>query len=254
MWNQMKTDAYQGMLAETIAFKGYNGDTVHAYYARPLGEGPFPSLVLIAHMPGWDEWCFETARRFAQHGYMTICPDIYCRFGHGTPSEVSTIMRTAGGVHDDCVMGDCEGALVYVKSQQNSNGKTGVIGMCSGGRHAYLAACTVDGFDAVVDCWGGGVVAAQEDLTLARPVAPIDYTEQLNIPLLGIFGNEDKNPIPEHVNILEEKLKEYKKEYTFYRYDDAGHGFWYYDKENYRPNQTMDSWDKVLEFFDKHLK
>ena len=254
MWNQLQTDAYEGMLAETISIPGHKGENIHVYYSRPLGEGPFPALVLIPHMPGWDEWCRETARRFSQHGYLTICPDIYCRFGHGTPTEVSNIMRSQGGVHDDSVMGDCKGALDYLKAQPYSNGKVGVIGMCSGGRHAYLAACTVDGFDAVVDCWGGGVVAEKEELSEARPVAPIDYTEELSIPLLGIFGNDDHSPTPEQVNILEEKLKEYGKDYVFHRYDDAGHGFWYYHTENYRAKQTMDSWEKVLTFFDQHLK
>jgi carboxymethylenebutenolidase len=41
----------------------------------------------------------------------------------------------------------------------------GVIGYCSGGRQAYLAACTLRGLDAAVDCYGGGVVAKPEELT-----------------------------------------------------------------------------------------
>ena len=43
------------------------------------------------------------------------------------------------------------------------------------------------------------------------------------------------------------------KDYEFHRYDGAGHGFWYYHTERYRPRQTMDSWEKVFAFFGKHL-
>lgn len=254
MWNKLDTAKYEGMLAETITLKGYNGDNIHAYYSRPLGEGPFPAIVLIPHMPGWDEWCRETARRFSQHGYLAICPDIYCRFGQGTPSEVSNIMREAGGVADDCVVGDTAGCLDYVRSQQYSNGKIGVIGMCSGGRHAFLAACQLNNVDAAVDCWGGGVVADPEKATVARPVAPIEYTKNLNCPLLGIFGNEDHSPTVEEVDILEEELKKYNKDYTFYRYDGAGHGIWYYHTPMYRQQQAMDSWEKTFDFFEKHLR
>ncbi len=39
-----------------------------------------------------------------------------------------------------------------------SNGKVGVIGYCSGGRQAYVVACSLD-IDAAVDCYGGRVVA-----------------------------------------------------------------------------------------------
>ena len=254
MWNNIKTDAYEGMLAETVAIEGYNGDRINTYYSRPLGQGPFPAVVLIAHMPGWDEWCRETARRFSQHGYLAVCPDIYSRFGHGSPEEVSTKMRAAGIVPDDSVVADCKGSMDYLRSQPYSNGKVGVIGMCSGGRHAFLAACKLDGFDAVVDCWGGGVVADKESLTPSRPVAPIDYTADLNCPLLGIFGNDDHSPTAEQVDIHEAELKRLGKDYEFHRYDDAGHGFWYYHTPSYRPVQAMDSWNKTFEFFNKHLK
>ncbi|NLM62148.1 MAG: dienelactone hydrolase family protein [Clostridiales bacterium] len=254
MWNKLRTDAYEGMIAETITVSGYNNDLIHAYYARPLGEGPFPGVVLIPHMPGWDEFYRETTRRFAQHGYLAICPDIYCRVGHGTPDEIAAKARAEGGVPDDCVMGDSKGAMKLLKSMPNCNGKVGIIGTCSGGRHAFLAACTVEGFDAAVDCWGGGVVVSKDQLTEARPVAPIDYTAQLSCPLLGIFGNDDRFPTPEQVDILEEELKKHGKDYKFFRYDDAGHGFWYYHTEMYRPKQAMDAWEKVFEFFEEHLR
>ena len=253
MWNQFQTNEYQGMLAETITLPGHNGDFIHTYVSRPLGEGPFPGIVLIPHMPGWDEFYRETTRRFSQHGYFAICPDIYCRFGHETPEEISAKVRNGGGVPDESVIGDCEGAINYLKSQPYSNYKVGVIGTCSGGRHSFLVACQTNGVDAAVNCWGGRVVASQEELTPAQPVAPIDYTEKLNCPLLGIFGNDDRSPTPNQVDKLEEELKKHGKNYSFHRYDGAGHGFWYYHTEMYRPKQAMDSWNKVFEFFDEHL-
>lgn len=251
LWNQIRTDEYGGMQAGSITIPGYNKDPIHAYVSRPIGKGPFPGVILIPHMPGWDEFCMETVRRFTHHGCVAICPNIYERYGHGLPAEISAKAREAGGVYDDSVMGDCQGALDYLVSQSYSNGRVGVIGMCSGGRHAFLAGCRVKGLNAVVDCWGGGVVSA--NLTPAQPVAPIDLTPQLSAPLLGIFGNDDRSPSPEQVNQHEAELKKYGKDYTFYRYDGAGHGFWYYDRGNYRPVQAMDSLSKVFGFFGKHL-
>src|ERR1035437_765236 len=180
MWNTLKTDEYEGMLAETVTIKGQNGDLVHAYFARPLGKGPFPGIVLVTHLPGWDEFYRETTRRFAQHGYLAICSDVYCRFGHGTPTEVAALARSTGGVADDPVVGDCDGAMKSLSSLPYSNGKVGIIGTCSGGRHSFLVACQVKGFDAAVECWGGRVVASKEDLTPAQPVAAIDLTAGLS--------------------------------------------------------------------------
>ena len=52
MWNQWRTDSYDGMTAEMITIKGYQGDDVHAYVARPNGAGPYPGVVLVHPPPG----------------------------------------------------------------------------------------------------------------------------------------------------------------------------------------------------------
>ncbi len=254
MWNDLNTGEYEGMIAETVMIPKKDGGYVRGYWSRPLGNGPYPGIVLIPHMPGWDEFCREAARRFTQHGYSVICPNLYEEFGHGTPAEVAKKAMEAGGASDDEVMENTASALSFLHNQANSNGKAGVIGMCSGGRHTFLAACTVEGVDAAVDCWGGGVVTPPEKLTPKRPVAPIDYAENLQCPLLGIFGNEDVSPTKEEVDILEARLKELGKEYEFHRYDGAGHGMWYYHSPMYRQEAAMDGWNKTLAFFDKHLK
>jgi carboxymethylenebutenolidase len=253
MWNSFNTDARLGITAEVITYSGGAGDEIHAWVARPIAEGPAPGVVAVHHMPGWDEFYREFAERLARHGYIVICPDLYCRFGHGTPDDVAATVRAQGGVRDDSVVADCDAALRWLKTLPGSNGKAGIIGTCSGGRHALLAASRVTGFDAVADLWGAGVVMAEDELSEARPVAPIDYTPSLTAPLLGLFGNDDSHPTPEQVNLHEAELKRHGKEYEFYRYDGAGHGFFYYHTPMYRPESAMDGWAKVFSFFARHL-
>lgn len=248
-----RTDQYSGMLAETIGMTGHNGDRIGAYVAKPLGPGPFPGVVLIHHAPGWDEWYIEATQRFAHHGYLAICPNLYERVGHGSPEDVGAMVRNAGGVPDAQVVGDIEAAIRWLRLQQVHNGKVGVIGTCSGGRQTVLVASQVDGVDAAVDCWGGGVVMAPDQLNDNRPVAPIDMTANLSAPLLGLFGNEDSSPTPEQVDQHEEALKNHGKLYEFHRYDGAGHGFFYYDRPMYRQEQAVDGWKKIWDFFGRHL-
>lgn len=248
-----ETDMYEGMIAETTAMTGANGDTINAYYARPLGPGPFPGMVVIHHMPGWDEWYREATRKFAHHGYAALSPDLYFRAGHGTPEDVAAKVRAQGGVADEQVVGDLVGAMQFLRAQTNNNGKVGVFGTCSGGRQAFLVACRSDGFDAAVECWGGRVVMDESDLNEKYPVAPIDYTKDLSCPLLGLFGEEDRNPAPEQVALHEAELKKYGKEYEFHMYPDAGHGFFYYDRPAYRQQQAVDGWQKIFSFLEKYL-
>jgi carboxymethylenebutenolidase len=157
-------------------------------------------------------------------------------------------------VPDDQVVGDLSSAADYLRALPTLNGKVGIFGTCSGGRHAYLAACRTADFDAVVDCWGGRVVMRDDELTPNQPVSPLKYTERLQSPLLGLFGEEDKNPTPEQVALLEQELKKFNKDYSFHMYPNAGHGFFYQHSAAYRQEQAVDGWKKVFEFFDKHLR
>lgn len=253
MWNAFSTGDRVGIAAEVITYPGGDGDEIHAYFARPAVGGPAPGIVAVHHMPGWDEFYREFSERLARHGYSVICPDLYCRFGHGTPDDVAASVRSRGGVHDDSVVADCAAALRWLKALPASNGKAGIIGTCSGGRHALLAASQVAGFDAVADLWGGGVVMAEKDLSEAHPAAPIGYTAQLAAPLLGLFGNDDAHPSPGQVNMHEAQLKRHGKTYEFHRYNGASHGFFYYHTPMYRPEAAMDGWEKVFSFFRRHL-
>ena len=245
---------YRNIICDVVPFTGHNGETGEAYYARPAGPGPFPSVVLIHHVPGWNEFCIEAARKLAHHGFATICNNLYFRMGDGDPDDIGARARADGGVSDEQMLGDVSGAMAFLRAQSNSNGKVGVIGFCSGGRQTYLSACRLPNVDAAVDCWGGRVMADPAALNAKQPVAPIDYSKDLNCPLLGLFGNEDKEPSPEQVNKTEAILKDLGKNYEFHRYDGAGHAFFDWSRPSYRPEQAMDGWKKAIDFFNHNLR
>jgi carboxymethylenebutenolidase len=247
---------YRGMICENVLIKGDKGTPITAYVAKPSGPGPFPGAVLIHHAPGWSEYYIDETRRFAHAGYIAICANLYEREGghDANPDDVGAKVRAEGGIADSQMVGDTAGAVAWVRSQPNHNGKVGLIGSCSGGRHAFIYACQRKDVDACVEQWGGNVVMAQQDLNAKKPVSPIDMTKDLSCPLLGLFGNDDRSPSPEQVNQHEAELKKHGKNYEFHRYDGAGHGFFYWNRPvMYRIEQALDGWTKVFAFFGKHL-
>jgi carboxymethylenebutenolidase len=244
---------YEGLIGETITMRGHHDDPLEAYLARPIGRSNVPGVVVIHHMPGWDEWTKEVTRKLAHHGFAAIAPHLFSRLGPGAWDDLAAAARTAGGMPDAQVVGDVAGAASLLREQPYANGKIGVIGFCSGGRHAYMVACKLDGIDAAVDCWGGRIIVKPEDLSERQPQAVIDMTASLACPLLGIFGNDDANPDPDQVNQTEAELRRLGKDYEFHRYDNAGHGFFAADRANYRPEQAVDGWKHAFNFFSRHL-
>ena len=195
-----QTNMYEGMLAETITMPGLDNDLINAYFAPArLGAEPFPGVVVVHHMPGWDEWYRKARVSLPTMAMPPFVPTCISGPGMAHPEDVAAKVRGEGGIPDDQAVGDIAGAMGYLRSLPYVSDKIGVFGTCSGGRHAYLAACRAPGFNAVVDCWGGNVVVAEADLTPKRPVAPIDYTKDLPCPILGLFGEDDHSPTPEQV-------------------------------------------------------
>jgi len=241
-------------VTEKITIKGDNNDPIEAYVARPTDAGLYPGVVVIHHLPGWDAWTREIVRKFADAGYNAISPHLFSRWLPASEGELRTKAFQTWGPPDLQTMGDIAAGARYLKELPNSNGKAGCIGFCSGGRAAYLAASQVKELDAAVDCWGGAVIPDERfSVSDLRPISPFDATKDIRMPLLGIFGNDDQFPTPAEVDKVEAELKKHGKDYEFHRYDGAAHAFWANAGAMYRPEQTQDSWKKVLAFYEKHL-
>jgi carboxymethylenebutenolidase len=240
------------IMAETIALTGH-GEEIEAYRARPLGTGPFPGVVVIHHMPGYDRSTKEIVRTFAVYGYAAVCPNLHYRYAAGAnATDAAAAAIEAGGVPDEQCIGDVSRAVRYLRALPTANGKLGVIGYCSGGRQAYVVACSLE-IDAAVDCYGGRVVATPDDLTPARPISPIDRAPDLTCPLLGLFGAEDANPSPEQTAQIEAALKANGKTYEFHTFEDAGHAFFSVDRPNYRVDAAKEGWKLIWDFFGRNL-
>ena len=244
---------YEGLIAETVVIRGHEGTRVPAYTARPLGAGPHPGLVLIHHRHGFDWASRETVRRFASEGYATVMPNLHHRYAPGAEAAAAAeAVQAAGGVTDAECLGDVAGALEEVRSQAYSNGKMGVIGYCSGGRQAYLAAATL-AFDATVVCYGGRIVPSEEDVNERTPVPPIRLTADITSPVLSLSGAEDRRPSPEETALVEAELEKLGKVHRVVIYPDAGHAFFGVDRDLYRPEAARLGWAEVLAWFKRYL-
>jgi carboxymethylenebutenolidase len=239
--------------AETVQITGHEGDALEAYLSQPLDAAPTGGVVVIHHMPGYDEATKEITRRFAAHGYLAICPNLYTREAPGgSPDDAAAVARARGGVPDERLVGDVGGAVAYLRSFGSSNGKVATIGYCSGGRQSFLAACSLD-LDAAVDCYGAFVLASPPEGRPMVVVSLADRVVDLSCPLLGLFGAEDQYPDPAEVGELERLLTEAGKEFEFHTYEGAGHAFFATDRPSYRPEAANEGWQRIWEFFGKHL-
>jgi carboxymethylenebutenolidase len=241
------------MWAGTVTIKGQDGAELEAYVARPLGPEPRGGVVVIHHMPGYDDATKEIVRKFAANGYAAICPNLYSREGAGvSPDDQAAAARAKGGIPDEQLVDDVAAAAAHLNSLEHANGKIGVIGFCSGGRQTFLAACSLQ-IDAAVDCYGAFVVNDPPADFPLKAKSLISKAPDLSCPLLGLFGADDSYPAPPEVEALAAELEKLGKEHEFHTYPEAGHGFFAIDRPSYRPAAAVDGWKKIFAFYGRHL-
>jgi carboxymethylenebutenolidase len=241
------------MKAETITISGHGGEEIEAYLAQPVAPGHYGGVVVIHHMPGYDRSTKEIARRFAAEGYIALMPNLYHREAPGgAPDDAAALARAQGGVPDERLLGDVEGAMNHIRSMPNANAKVATIGHCSGGRQSFLSAVSLP-LDAAVDCYGGAVVTGPPPGMAVKMQPLLGRSKDLRCPLLGLFGDEDKFPTPDEVAILDKELGSHGKTYEFHSYPGAGHAFFDVDRPSYRPEAAVDGYKKIGAFFARYL-
>ena len=97
-------------------------------------------------------------------------------------------------------------------------------------------------------CWtcGAALVMAPGELT-PTPVAPLEYTKAWPARSWGCLGRMTRGRARAG-GADQQELKRLGKTYEFHMYPNAGHGFFYYDRPAYRPEQAVDGWKKFFCF------
>ena len=242
-----------GLRAETVLFDGYDSAALEGYLAQPLDAEQCGGVVVIHHMPGYDEATKEITRRFAAKGYLALCPNLYSREGLGvSPDDAAAAARAKGGIPDSQLVGDVEAAVNQLRALPSSNGRVATIGYCSGGRQSFLAACSLQ-LEAAVDCYGAFVVGPPPEgrQLMVEPI--VHLAPDLSCPLLGLFGADDQYPSPEETRELERALQEAEKDFEFHTFEGAGHGFFATDRPSYRPEAATEGWALIFDFYARHL-
>jgi carboxymethylenebutenolidase len=166
------------------------GDTdLPGYFAKPVGAGPFPIVLVNEEIFGVHEYIKDTCRRFAKAGYAAIAPEIYARLGDlSKMTDVGQIIsQVVSKAPDARMLQDLDGAVAYAAAHGGAATRLGVTGFCRGGRNTWLYAAHNPNLKAAV-AWYGPVGGAPSEI---QPKTATDVAGDLKCPLLGLYGGKD---------------------------------------------------------------
>ena len=239
-----------------------NGAPMNVFLDSPAGPGPHPGVIVIMHIGGVDEFGQTMVSRLAEAGYVAAMPDHFHAHDDdileqmaaqqpGSPDYMTLLFSKIGKLRDNEVEADTNATLALLRSlPEVGSAPVGITGFCMGGRIAYLMAARNPELAASGVFYGGAVSNAWGD-----GQSPLEQTANINCPIIAFFGEDDRNPSPEHMQEWDAELTKHGKQHAFHSYPGAGHGFQDFNNSRaYREEASKDSWAKLLDFFQEHLK
>jgi carboxymethylenebutenolidase len=240
-----------------------------AHEAVPGGDGPFPPILVLHDRFGLNVPTRNLANRLAHAGFYALAPDLYCSpssFSSVSPELLHPARSTSFGYEEETAARDraitlsderaaaiVNQALAYLAGRSKArSGGAGLLGLGTGGRIAFLAACLFpDDIRAAVCLYPDG-------LNLARPggagrPTPLDQASSLAAPVLLFYGLLDMSIRPEERDAARRRLAALAKDFRIDVFPEAGHDFFCEERDTYRIRASKTAWDETLSFFRRHV-
>jgi carboxymethylenebutenolidase len=228
-----------------------SGGQLPAYYARPEGNGPFPTVLVIEEIFGVHEYIKDVCRRLAHAGYAAVAPELYARLADlSTMTDIHQIITDVILKAPDAQMlSDLDAAAAWAVTDNHGDAaRLAVTGFCRGGRDTWLYAAHNPQLRAAV-AWYGPVGGPVSDI---QPRTAADVAAELKCPLLGLYGGQDASIKPADVEAAAARARAAGKTVEVVVFPDAGHGFHADYRPSYNAADARDGWARMLAWFKQH--
>lgn len=217
---------------------GGTSGRMRGYLVQPVGNGPFPAVLVIHENRGLNPYVEDVARRLGVEGFLALAPDGLFPVG-GYPGNDDDGRTLQAGLDQTKLRTDMLNGARHLKSHQRSTGKLGATGFCwGGGTTNWLAATLGAELQAGVPYYG--------------PAAATPSVPNIKAALLINYAEDDARINDMHP-AYEQALKAAGVRFEAHTYPATKHGFHNNSTPRYHPEQAKIAWDRTLAHFRKHL-
>ncbi len=240
-WAQQvpKDDARIVTEQATVASPQGNG-SIKGLFVKPAKlAGKAPAVLVVHENRGLNPYIEDVARRLGTSGFLAFAPDGLSSVG-GYPGDEDKGRQLFTQVDRQKMSEDFIAAARWLKARPDCTGKLGAVGFCFGGGVVNMLAVRLGAdLNAGVSYYGSQPPAAE--------------TPKIQAPLMLQYAGLDKR-VNDGWPAYEEALKANNKTYTMYMYENTNHGFHNDTTPRYDEAAAKLSWQRTLDFFNKHLR
>jgi len=249
--------------SKKVSIRAADGFEIYGYLLTPRNTQPdarVPGIVDL-HPNSYGQFYFDNWNPFphylAAHGYVVLMLNQRAGSGYGRAfrEPKKNVGNWGTGALDDLRAG-----AAFIKSQSFVDPeRVGAMGLSMGGYLTLLALTKApELFKAGVDLMGPTDlrppftpytvgVDPKKNPELYHRISPITAVNDLRVPLLILHSDQDRNVIPQETYHLMDELDRQGKPYEVKFYRGEAHGL-------ADPAHALDSYERIVWFFDRHLK
>lgn len=182
-------------MGNLIELASADGAVIPAYLTLPAGK-PKGAVVVIQEIFGINSHIRRVAEGYAANGYLALAPALFARVKAGvelgyTQDDIQVGFALKGQMEamQSEALEDIQAAINYAAAA----GRVGIVGYCWGGLLTWRAACELDGLDAAVPYYGGGMTE-EADRQPACPVLCHFAENDSYIPLPSVQAFQAAQP------------------------------------------------------------
>jgi carboxymethylenebutenolidase len=228
------------IISETLPYAEVEEQLVRGYFVFPADMvDPLPAIIVIHEWWGLNDGVRAMADRLAGEGYIVLAVDLFGGSTAANPAEARNLML-AVVENPENANSNLRQAYDWLRNTAGAP-RIASLGWCFGGGWSLNTALLFpDELDASVIYYG----QVTSDETALQP---------LNVPVLGLFGADDRGITVESVNAFAATLEKLGKNFEIEIYPNAGHAFANPTGNNYNPAVAESAWQRTLGFLRLHL-
>lgn len=216
-----------------------NGPSGYLAMPESLEGNEYPLLLLVHDWWGINDSLKERADELAREGFVCFVIDLY---GGRVPVNAVQAYELMQLLNSARALKSIKQAQEYLGEYPSVNPlRTGVLGWSYGAKLALEYSLV---YPRSLHALGLFYPQVKEDE---------ESFENLRVPVIGFFGEQDKGIPIDFVNNFKFRLEQMHKRVQIHFYPEEIHGFFNPENLGYSRDAAEDSWQKTLDFFRVNL-
>jgi carboxymethylenebutenolidase len=220
----------------------FDSSSGYLVYPSATTGKKLPAIIMIHENRGLNDFIRSMANTLAREGYVVLAVDLFKGQVAQTSQQAQQLSSSARS-NPASTISNLQAAVNYVSTLPLvDSSKIASIGWCFGGGQSLQLALHSEQHPLVATIlyYGTPLVTDKQQLS------------KIKWPVLGIFGDKDQAIPLSNIQQFKTALDSIGIPNQIHIYKGLGHAFANPSGANYAPNETVDAWQKTLEFLKKY--